>query len=370
MNKKRSKKYHVLDLFSGCGGLSLGFSDAGYKIIGAIDNWEDALLTFKKNHPGGKTDLADLGREKPEAVLRRMKIVPGSVGVVVGGPPCQGFSISGKRNPEDPRNRLYEAFIDFVRVLKPKAFVMENVPNLVSIQEGKIKDAILSDFKKCGYGVEYKILRASDFGVPQNRRRVFFVGLRNNGSFCFPLGDFGDGLSAKLRISTKEAIGDLPEKTLEDGSRYPRPAVGAYQIQMRKESRGVFNHEVIVHTEKTQRIISMVSDGGNYKDLPKELHSIRKVNIAWTRLNSGKPSYTIDTGHNHIFHYKFNRVPTASESARIQSFPDDFIFFGKEQGEPSETDRQCGTADARKRRCERTAKIYPMIYQTPEKYFF
>ena len=102
---------------------------------------------------------------------------------------------------------------------------------------------------------------------------------------------------------------------------------------MRKKSKGVFNHEITIHTEQTQRIIAMVPDGGNYKDLPENLQQTRKVHIAWTRLASNKPSITIDTGHNHHFHYEYNRVPTARESARLQSFPDDFIFIGKKMSQ-------------------------------------
>jgi len=327
MAKKASQRKTVIDLFSGCGGLSYGFAQTGYNIVAAIDNWEDSLVTFAKNHQGAKTILADLGLERPEVIIKKYGIHPGSISVVVGGPPCQGFSISGKRNPNDPRNKLYKAFVDFIRILKPLAFVMENVPNLASMDGGKIKDLIVSDFKNCGYGIEYKTLKASDFGVPQNRRRVFFVGLLGDRSFQFPIGAFGT--PSNPQITVEDAIGDLPENALSDGSSYTLPPSCNYQKKMRSGSSGIYNHETIIHNEKTKKIISIVPDGGNYKDLPRELRNTRKVNIAWTRLNSQKPSYTIDTGHNHIFHYKFNRVPTARESARIQSFPDSFIFFGK-----------------------------------------
>lgn len=326
MNKKR-KKLRVLDLFSGCGGLSFGFEQAGYEIIAGIDNWEDALLTFAKNHQNSKVITADLGLENPQTIIEKNNIYPGLVDVVIGGPPCQGFSISGKRNPEDPRNKLYKAFVDFVKILKPKAFVMENVPNLVSMDNGKIKEVILSDFESCGYHVEFKILKASNFGVPQNRRRVFFVGLQNGKRFEFPEGDFGN-MDNPL-ITVVDAISDLPESSLPDGSSYAVSSQSEYQKIMRLGSRGVYNHENIVHKEKTKEIIAMVPDGGNYKNLPINLRKTRNVHIAWTRLNSKKPSYTIDTGHNHIFHYVFNRVPTARESARIQSFPDRFILLGK-----------------------------------------
>jgi len=292
-----------------------------------IDNWPDALETFSKNHIGVKVFLADLSKIKPAQISKKFGIKRGSTDVIVGGPPCQGFSISGKRNPDDPRNTLYKAFVDFVSYFRPKAFLMENVPYLISMDKGRIKDKIVQDFSRCGYEARYAVLKASDFGVPQNRRRVFFVGLENGDIFDFPTGNFGTKLNPC--ITAKEAINDLPQNSVPDGGVYPASISSDYQRLMRNGSGGLYNHEVIDHKEDTKRIISLVPDGGNYKNLPEELRSTRKVNIAWTRLNSRKPSFTIDIGHNHIFHYKFDRVPTARESARIQSFPDRFIFFGK-----------------------------------------
>jgi DNA (cytosine-5)-methyltransferase 1 len=315
-------KPQVIDLFSGCGGLSYGLEEAGFDIAFAIDNWKDALDTLAHNHKNTKTYLADLGNETAEQICKKNGIKKGTVDVVVGGPPCQGFSISGKRNPNDPRNRLYKSFVDFVSFLKPKVFLMENVPNLVSMQEGKIKDEIIKDFEREGYKVSWKIMDASEYGVPQKRRRVIFIGLKNGKEFVFPK------VKTPTAITAKEAISDLPEETLSEGQAYPLAPLSDYQKLMRKGAKSIFNHVATVHTEQTKSIINMVPDGANYKSLPKHLHSTRKVNIAWTRLNSKKPSYTMDTGHNHIFHYKFNRVPTTRETARIQSFPDTFIFLG------------------------------------------
>ncbi len=324
----KNKKFKVIDLFSGCGGLSYGFLNEGYEIVLAIDNWKDALDTFAMNHPGAATLEADLANFKPSLLTNNYGLAPGGVDVVIGGPPCQGFSISGKRMIDDPRNRLYKSFVQIVEYLKPKAFILENVPNLVSMGKGLIKDQIIQDFEKLGYRVVYKILKASDYGVPQNRKRVIFVGLMNGKAFEFPEETHGEGLYLKPYISSKEAIDDLPENTVADGHQYDMEPNSDYQKLMRSDSKGIYNHEVIVHTDKTKQIIAMVPDGGNYKNLPPELQNTRKVNIAWTRLNSKKPSFTIDTGHNHHFHYKYNRVPTARESARIQSFHDDFIFSG------------------------------------------
>lgn len=313
-----NKKYKVLDLFSGCGGLSYGFHSAGYKIVAGIDNWEDALETFKNNHPGSKILRVDLTDFAPSKLYR---LAGTKIDIVIGGPPCQGFSIAGKRMIDDPRNKLYKEFVKVVKHFNPKAFVLENVPNLVSMKNGEIKNQILQDFESLGYKVNFKVLLSWQFGVPQNRKRVVFVGIKDK-FFNFPLGNTSEP------VTTKEAISDLPDGALEDGADYPSKAQSKYQEKMRAGSKGVFNHQPAVHKPKTVEIINMVPDGGNYKSLPEELWSTRKVNIAWTRMNSNKPSFTIDTGHNHHFHYKYNRVPTARESARIQSFPDTFKFVG------------------------------------------
>lgn len=327
-----NKKYNVLDLFCGCGGLSLGFELAGFNVLLGIDNWEDALVTFRNNHHESETICADLMKLKPEDVEK--KICKQKFDVIVGGPPCQGFSIAGKRIIEDDRNKLYKSFVNMVSYFQPKAFVLENVPNILTIGEGVIKHAIISDFENLGYKVTNKVLLASDYGVPQNRRRAIFVGLKNGQEFVFPQA------TTKQRVTTEEALSDLPETSLYDGAQYPTETQSEYQKLMRKGSFGVYNHDITIHTEQTKHIIAMVPDGGNYKDLPEELQQTRKVHIAWTRLNSKKPSITIDTGHNHHFHYKYNRVPTVRESARIQSFPDSFIFIG---GKGSQL-RQVGNA--------------------------
>lgn len=312
-------KPNVIDLFCGCGGFSLGFERAGFNILLGIDVWKDALETFSYNHKGSKTLLADLSTIKPQDTVALLDDRP--VDVIIGGPPCQGFSIAGKRIVDDTRNKLYKSFVAFVEHFQPKAFVLENVPNILSIGGGVVRDSIVTDFSNLGYTVEYKILTSSDFGVPQNRRRAIFVGLKNGHHYSFP-----QPLKSE-KITSEEALSDLPEGDIEDGDCYPNEASSEYQRVMRKNSTGVFNHHPSVHNQKTIDIISLVPDGGNYKDLPFDLQSTRKVHIAWTRLNSRKPSFTIDTGHRHHFHYSYNRIPTARESARIQSFPDDFIFL-------------------------------------------
>lgn len=315
------KQYTFIDLFSGCGGMSLGFEMSGFKELLAIDNWKDALATYEYNRKNSHTLCADLSSLPPEKVKADYHIT--NVDVIIGGPPCQGFSVAGKRIIEDERNKLYKSFVNFVRCFQPKAFVMENVPNILSIGGGIVKDSIMKDFEAIGYTVNVQVMTASDYGVPQNRRRAVFVGFADGTEYRFP-----DALHCP-KVTSYEALCDLPEESLANGEAYPADAQNDYQRLMRKNSKSVYNHEITIHNAKTKEIIAMVPDGGNYKDLPIELQQTRKVHIAWTRLNSKKPSFTIDCGHNHHFHYQYNRVPTVRESARIQSFPDNFIFLGK-----------------------------------------
>lgn len=322
------KDYNTLDLFCGCGGFTKGFEEAGFHSLLGVDIWKDALETYKYNFPNSKTFNIDLSQITTKELLNSNGINEHDIDVIIGGPPCQGFSLSGFRDENDPRNQLYKSFVRTVKDVMPKAFMMENVPGLVKLFDGRAKEAIIKEFSNIGYNVNYEILNASDFGVPQNRKRVFFVGLRKDifgaGTFFeFPL------IMGNRILTCENALSDLPllEGSLgEDFMEYELPPQNEYQKIMRRNSEGIFNHIATQHKEQTVEIIKLVPDGGNYKSLPEELRQTRKVNIAWTRMNSQKPSFTIDTGHNHHFHYKANRVPTVRESARIQSFPDHFIF--------------------------------------------
>ena len=311
---------NCIDLFCGCGGLSLGFEKAGINVLVGIDAWQDAITTFNYNHKNSKGICADLSTLEPREIEKELN--GKSVDLIIGGPPCQGFSVAGKRIVDDVRNKLYKNFVRFVEYYKPKAFMMENVPNILSIGGGIVRDSIVKDFSDLGYKVVYKVLTASNYGTPQNRRRAVFVGFKDGKEFIFPQ------QTVEQLVTSYEALSDLPENSLEDGSDYPMTTNCDYQKLMRCNSSKIYNHQITEHSDKTKKIIALVPDGGNYKHLPPELQQTRKVHIAWTRLNSQKPSFTIDTGHRHHFHYKWNRIPTVRESARIQSFPDDFIFLG------------------------------------------
>lgn len=330
------KSFNVIDLFCGAGGLSYGFEQAKYKILLGIDNDEMALKTFAFNHKGAKTLNGDI-----TSITYKKDIFPliegQKIDVIIGGPPCQGFSLSGPRNFEDPRNKLYLSYIRLVKEIRPKAFVIENVPGLVTLFNGSVKDSIIKKFSELGYDVQYKTLLASDYGVPQNRKRVIFVGILNsNHKFQYPK-------EQKNIVTCEMALSDLPALIDNIGTEtqdYIKEANNAYQMLMRKESEKVWNHIAAEHSKKVQDIIALVPDGGNYKDLPENLKNTRNFHVAWTRFASNKPAPTIDTGHRHHFHYKYNRVPTVRECARLQSFPDSFHFYGNK----TEQFRQVGNA--------------------------
>jgi len=331
----KDDKLIAVDLFCGCGGFSYGFQEAGFEMVLGIDMWKDAIITYKHNFPHARVINDDITKVSVDEILKKAECEKSEIDVIIGGPPCQGFSVSGKRMIDDPRNKLYKSFVNLVSEICPKVFVMENVPGLIRLFGGKVKEEVLSDFSAIGYSVKMQQLSSEEYGVPQQRKRVFFVGLNkdffdSSVEFLFPTPTYGDGLN-KI-ITCKDAISDLDfvpdDISLGEDIDYQLPPSNDYQKMMRKDSLSIKNHSITIHKEKTKQIIAMVPDGGNYKDLPTELQDTRRVNIAWTRMNSEKPCFTIDTGHNHHFHYKENRVPTVRESARIQSFPDKFEFIG------------------------------------------
>ncbi len=328
-------KYNVLDLFCGAGGLSYGFERAGFDVLLGIDNDAKALETFERNHNGAKSicgDITEITYKDHIAPLLGGK----KIDVIIGGPPCQGFSLSGPRDFNDPRNKLYLSYISLVEEIQPKVFVIENVPGLVGLFDGEVKDNIIKIFAEMGYEVKYRILCAADYGVPQNRKRVVFVGVKGENAFEYPT-------IQTEQVTCEMALSDLPplvDVLGEEVQSYATAPQNAYQKHMRKKSDKVHNHVAASHSEKVQHIISLVPDGGNCKDLPAEFRESRNFHVAWTRFHSQKPAPTIDTGHRHHFHYKYNRVPTVRECARLQSFPDDFIFLGNK----TQQFRQVGNA--------------------------
>lgn len=330
---------NAIDLFAGCGGLSKGFMDAGFDIIVGVDNDQAALNTFALNHNGAIPMNADLSKQETFDEIKRIA-GDRTIDVIIAGPPCQGFSLTGPRNFDDARNKLYLAVIEMVKQYQPKGFIIENVPGMATLYDGQIKDEILRRFRNLGYNIECKILCAADYGVPQMRKRLVFMGVRSDiGTPVFPAPYF----SPEEYRTCRDALSDLPSRETALGVEedvYTSEPLTEYQRLMRGNCTVLHNHVATNHTQMVKDTIALVPEGGNYKDLPPGWGESRKFNEAWTRYHGDRPSKTIDTGHRNHFHYQYNRVPTIRENARLQSFPDDFVFTGTR----TQQNRQVGNA--------------------------
>lgn len=329
-----------IDLFSGCGGMSLGFQMAGFHSIFASDVDENAGKTFMRNFPQTpfKTiDICQITKEEVDTLTNGT--VPD---VIIGGPPCQGFSLANKRRnkiKDDPRNKLFYQFVKFIDWYSPRAFVMENVKGLLSMQKGAVIDTILREFTNAGagYHVKHQVLCAADYGVPQMRERVIIIGIRNDLGIepSFPLPIEG-------KVTVDEAISDLPLIHSSEGSEvqdYTMDTQNDYQCLMRRNSDKVYNHVAMKHTPRLIKRFEAIKPGQNLLDVwethgaakrgaPAEKSKI-KFSQNNQRVYGDKPAPTIAASfQSNFIHPHLNRNFTAREGARLQSFPDSFIFEG------------------------------------------
>ena len=317
--KEKKKKYNVLDLFCGAGGLSYGFKLAGFSIVGGIE-WEPSImLTHKNNFKSRFEFTGDIKNVTDETIKKELS----DVDVIIGGPPCQGFSSANRHEKEldDPRNKLFYEYLRFVKIIKPKVFVIENVKEILTKDNGYAKNRILEITKELGYNVNVAVLNAADYGVPQYRRRAIFVGIRSELGITF---NFDNLKKVKRKVTVYDAIGDLC---------YPERQITNQFLAYAKDSDVIYNHNPKFPKEIVVERMKHVPQGGNWKDVPPELWDTQRDNrhsSAYRRLSFDEPSITIDTGHMNYFHPIFNRVPTVRESARLQSFPDSFIFYGNQ----------------------------------------
>lgn len=307
----------IIDLFCGIGGLSLGFEQAGFEVISAIDMWKDAIVTYNHNRKEKVAKVKTVEdfnvNELPDLIKKH------HITGIIGGPPCQGFSTVGKRQIDDPRNKMYLEFYKAVKLASPDFFLIENVKGMLTLNKGAFVKDLVEKFglDGLGYTISYKLLNAADYGIPQNRYRVFYVGIKDK------IFDFPKPIDYKL--TAKDGISDLEGATSEHYGSDPQ---NKFQATLRAGVKKPLNQDYTNHSEQTISIISQVPDGGNIRDLPAEIWKVRKYNKAFERMGTHKPSNTIDTGHRNYFHYSEPRIPTVRESARIQSFPDDFEIIG------------------------------------------
>ncbi|WP_223032818.1 DNA cytosine methyltransferase [Hanstruepera marina] len=330
----------VVDLFSGCGGLALGFKWAGFKTLLASDVDGNCEKTYTYNFPETPFIKNDLRHISTKEIRKH---ISGAVDVVIGGPPCQGFSLANKnRNKikDDPRNELFYEFVRVVTDLKPKAFVMENVRGLLSMQKGKVIQLMKDEFENAGLGyqVDYKILTASDYGVPQNRQRVIMIGFRKDldRAPVFPKKTYVSP------VTVWEAISDLPQIQASEGEEkmtYGSEPQNTYQEFVRNNSRVVCNHVAMRHTQRLIDRFKVIQAGQSLAHVPAEHAAVKrgkpseKSKIVFSqnnqRLHANKPAPTIAASFQSNFIHPFlHRNFTAREGARLQSFPDDFVFQG------------------------------------------
>jgi len=329
LSKRKNKKLEVLDLFCGAGGLSYGFKLAGFSIVGGVEWDKAAMETHSTNFKSKFEFCGDIKEISDETIIKNLK----GVDVIIGGPPCQGFSSANRHEKEkdDPRNKLFFEYLRFIRILHPKVFVIENVKEILTKDNGFAKNRIIEITEELGYSVNVEVLNASDYGVPQVRRRAIFVGIASDLGCKF---DFNKLTKVSKPVTVYEAIGDIC---------YPDENIKNKFLNYAKDIDVLYNHNPKKPNDKVIERMKHVPQGGNWKDVPPELWDTQRDNrhsSAYKRLSFNEPSITIDTGHMNYFHPLFHRVPTVRESARLQSFPDSFIFCGN-QGEQY---RQVGNA--------------------------
>jgi len=322
----------VLDLFCGCGGISEGFRLAGYEVVGGIDVSEEAIATYSLNFPEAISLSCDITKFDDE----KIKYVFGksNIDVIVGGPPCQGFSNANRwqKENDDPRNKLFFEYLRFVKVLSPNVVIIENVRGILSKDSGYAKNRIVALLSRLGYEVSSKVLNAADFGVPQSRYRAFFVGIKKSRNL--KIFDF-EKMHKKTTVTVGEAISELYkfEKSIKDTHKLKSDPQTEYQRYLRASDNIIRSHKIVYPAKLTQERIGHVPQGGNWRDIPSELFSNQRNNrhsSAYKRLEEKAVSVTIDTGnaHSNYFHPRRNRIPTVREAARIQSFRDEFVFEG------------------------------------------
>lgn len=364
LKKSRAGKQllRTIDLFCGAGGITEGFRQAGYVSLYGNDVMPEAIETFKLNHPEALADCRSIETVDPAEIRKRLSLQPGELEVLVGGPPCQGFSINAPgRFLSDPRNALFRHYERFLEEFQPKTFVFENVPGLLSLEDGKVFRLIVEIFTALGYYVTAKILFAAHYGVPQERWRLILLGSRFNdvdhpepthyaigranfrggNTMTFQLGE-EDRKRLPPYVSVREAIGDLPVLEMGEGAEivsYTAEANTAYASLMRNGSGQTYNHVAAKLSKQNAERMKHVQPGGSWRDiphdlLPKGMQRARKSDHTkrYGRLHNDRLSGTMltkcDPHWGTVFLPDQNRTLTVREAARFQSFPDNYRFVG------------------------------------------
>ncbi len=320
-----------MDLFAGVGGLSYGFSKIpDFKIVAANEIGVDIAKAYVLNHPDVKMLNCDIGSLTEE--LLKETLAGKKVDIIVGGPPCQSYSTLGKRQMDDRAN-LFMQYKRILQILKPRAFVFENVSGLLSMDKGRLFPKVQAEFKELGYDLKYKLLDAVNFGVPQHRERVILVGMLGENNFEYPEATHGEG--KKPYVTLKDALGDLP--VLKSGcsdDRYAKSADNEFLKFVRaKGSKHLEEHDAPNNGEHLIRIMQALGDGQSKDDLPEDIRPKSGYGNTYAKLWWERPSTTITRNFacpssSRCIHPRDSRAMTIREGARLQSFPDDYKFAG------------------------------------------
>lgn len=320
-------KHKIIDLFAGVGGLSLGFEQEGFEVVLANEYDESIARAYIENRNHPNMIVADITKLPIHETFSKFR---GEVDLCIGGPPCQGYSQKGQRKTiNDPRNFLFKYFVDVVKEVSPRYFVMENVPNLLTAEHGYFKNELISLFTELGYTINAQILCAADYGVPQNRHRAFIIGKLGNQVVEMPKKN-------ERHTTIWEAISDLAYLNSGEGSEvsdYLNPPDSAFQKEMRKGSSKLYNHIATHHSKIALERLAMIPPKGGKEYLPPEHLTKSIYSGTWERMDADDVSVTITTrfdtpSSGKFTHPYLNRAITVREAARIQSFPDVFRFFG------------------------------------------
>jgi len=347
-----NKQINVLDTFAGAGGFSLGFQLAGYNIIGAIEIDKWASDTFKFNHKNVNILTEDITKLTNEQLKQEFNSeLPD---IILGGPPCQGFSICNINNgdPKDPRNSLFEEFLRLGKLFNPKLMIMENVPNLINAKTSsgeKVINIIIKELENEGYFVYKKLLVASDYGIPQTRKRLFVIASKKELKKPFPdrTHEIKNGINDNINLmpcpTLWDAISDLNILKAREGGEileYEFEPFTEYQKYIRFNSNKLYNHKAMNHTKRVVERFESMSCGESISNVPDHLKpyerngngkiSSKVYDQNSRRMHPNKPCHTITASfYANFVHPYSHRNFTAREGARIQSFPDTYIFQGK-----------------------------------------
>lgn len=335
-------KYDVIDLFAGCGGFSVGFENANFNIVKAVEIDNQIAETYKYNHTNTQLFANDIGEIDSEQYFHKNES-----DVIIGGPPCQGFSMAGARIRhntflDDPRNYLFKHYVNVVRIVRPKIFLFENVKGILTMRGGKIFDEIIKTFSDetlfdgDKYNLHYKVVKAVEFGIPQKRERVVLIGMLNRD---FDIDELFDKTKAQLQkekphffdsVNVWQAISDLGNPT-ECGEIRVGKSISNFQETLHNGTGVTYNHIKTRHSAKATHRMEQIEGGENYTKLDEPIHSVHSG--SYGRLEKDKPAATITTRFDtpsggRFTHPEENRTITPREAARIQSFPDSFKFYG------------------------------------------